>query len=81
VLLCFINPRVRKIRNEGSSCPGIFSRTLRFYYVASSPGGVVIFVFLKVVPRRVVLVVSGSYIVGCILCDGGKLCILFLIFS
>jgi len=38
VLLCFINPRVRKIRNEASSCPGIFSRTLRFYYVASSPG-------------------------------------------
>jgi len=28
--LCFINPRVRKIRNEASSCPGIFSRTLRF---------------------------------------------------
>jgi len=38
VLLCFIDPRVRKIRNEASSCPGIFSRTLRFYYVASSPG-------------------------------------------
>ena len=40
VLLCFINPRVRpgKIRNEASSCFGIFSRTLRFYYVASSPG-------------------------------------------
>jgi len=37
VLLCFIDPRVRKIRND-SSCPGIFSRTLRFYYVASSPG-------------------------------------------
>jgi len=36
VLLCFINPRVRKIRNEASSCPGILSRTLRFYYVASS---------------------------------------------
>jgi len=35
---CFINPRVRKIRNEASSCPGIFSRTLRVYYVASSPG-------------------------------------------
>jgi len=35
VLLCFINPRVRKIRNEASSCPGIFSRNLRFYYVAS----------------------------------------------
>jgi len=31
VLLCFIDPRVRKIRNEASS------RTLRFYYVASSP--------------------------------------------
>ena len=38
VLLCFIDPRVGKIRNEASSCPGIFSRTLRFYYVASSPG-------------------------------------------
>ena len=37
VLLCFINRRVRKIRNEAPSCPGIFSRTLRFYYVASSP--------------------------------------------
>ena len=36
VLLCFIDPRVRKIRNEASSCPGIFSRTVRFYYVASS---------------------------------------------
>jgi len=23
VLLCFINPRVRKIRNEAFSCPGI----------------------------------------------------------
>jgi len=34
---CFIDPRVRKIRNEASSCPGIFSRTLRFYHVASSP--------------------------------------------
>ena len=34
----FINPRVRKIRNEAFSCPRIFSRTLRFYYVASSPG-------------------------------------------
>jgi len=33
-----IDPRVRKIRIEASSCPGIFSRTLRFYYVASSPG-------------------------------------------
>jgi len=38
VLLCFIDPRVRKIRNEAWSCPGIFSRTLRVYYVASSPG-------------------------------------------
>ena len=33
VLLCFIDPRVRKIRNEASSCPGIFSRTLHFYCV------------------------------------------------
>jgi len=38
VLLCFIDPRMRKIRNEDSSCPGIFSRNLRFHYVASSPG-------------------------------------------
>ena len=38
VLLCFINPRVRKIRIEASSCPRIFFRTLCFYYVASSPG-------------------------------------------
>jgi len=38
VLLCFINARVRKIRNEASSCLRIFSRTLRFYYVASSLG-------------------------------------------
>ena len=37
VLLCFIDPRVRKIRNEASSCPGIFSRTLRFYYVVAPP--------------------------------------------
>ena len=38
VLLCFIDPRVRKIRNEASRCSGIFSSTPRFYYVASSPG-------------------------------------------
>ena len=38
VLLCFINPRVRKIRNEASSCPGIFSELSIFYYVAISPG-------------------------------------------
>ena len=30
VLLCWIDPRVRKIRNDASSCPGILSRTLRF---------------------------------------------------
>ena len=36
VLLCFINPRVRKIRNEAFSCRVIFSRTLRFYYVATA---------------------------------------------
>jgi len=30
VLFCFIDPRVRKIRNEASSCPGIFSGTLRY---------------------------------------------------
>jgi len=38
VLLCFINPRVRKIRNEASSCPGIFSRTLRLYTYMSNVG-------------------------------------------
>ena len=38
VLLCFIDLRVGKISNEASSCPGISSRTLRFYYVAGSPG-------------------------------------------
>ena len=38
VLLCFIDPRVMKIRNEASKRPGIFSRTLRFYCVASSSG-------------------------------------------
>jgi len=38
VLLCFIDPRVRKFRNEASSCPGIFFSTLSFYYVARSPG-------------------------------------------
>jgi len=37
VLLCFIHQRVRKIRNKASSCAGIFSRTLRFHYVARSP--------------------------------------------
>ena len=37
VLLCFIDPRVRKIRNKASSCPGIFSRTLRCYYFAAPP--------------------------------------------
>ena len=36
VLLYFIDLKVRKIRNEASSCLGIFSKTLRFYYVASS---------------------------------------------
>jgi len=38
VLLCFIDPRVRKIRNETSSCPEIFSRNLHFCYVTISPG-------------------------------------------
>jgi len=37
VLLCFIDPKVKQIRNEVSNCPGIFSRTFCFYYVASSP--------------------------------------------
>ena len=38
VLLCFIDARVRKIRNQAFNCPGIFSRTLHFYHVARSPG-------------------------------------------
>jgi len=38
VLLCFIDRRVRNIRNEASSCLGIFSSTLRFYYMASFHG-------------------------------------------
>ena len=38
VFLCFVDLRVRKIRNKAFSCPRIFSSTLRFYYVASSPG-------------------------------------------
>ena len=40
VLLCFVDPRVSKIRNEALTWPGIFVRTarLRLYYVASSPG-------------------------------------------
>jgi len=42
---------------------------------------VVVFVFLKVVPHRVVLVVSGSHIVVCILCDGGEYFILFFSFA
>jgi len=37
VLLCFIDPRVRNFQNETTSCSGIFFRTLRFYYVASTP--------------------------------------------
>jgi len=37
VLLCFIDPRVRKIRNEASSCLGIFSRTLRFTMSLAPP--------------------------------------------
>jgi len=39
VLLCLIDPRVWKIRNEASCCPGLFSRTSRFGRVAGfSPG-------------------------------------------
>ena len=33
MLLCFIAPRVRKIRSKASSCLRIFSRRLHFYYV------------------------------------------------
>ena len=34
----FHRPEVGSMRNEAPSCPGIFPRTLHFYYVASSPG-------------------------------------------
>jgi len=37
VFFCFIVHRVRKIRNEDSSRPRFFSRTLCFYYVTGSP--------------------------------------------
>ena len=33
---------MRKIRNEASSCLGIFFRTLHFYYVVGSPRGVLL---------------------------------------
>ena len=26
--VCFIDPRLRKVRNEASSCPGMFSKTM-----------------------------------------------------
>jgi len=32
VLLCFIDPRVKKIRNDAFSCPMIFSRTLQVLF-------------------------------------------------
>lgn len=38
LLLCFDDPRIRKIRNEVSSPPEVFHGTLCVYYVASSPG-------------------------------------------
>jgi len=37
VLLCLINPGVRKIRNEASSCPGIFSRLSAFTVSLAPP--------------------------------------------
>jgi len=41
--------RLLRARNEASSCLGIFSRTPRFYYVATSPGSsVCCLVFIKV---------------------------------
>ena len=33
MLLCFIDPRVKKIRNEAFRCPGIIFRTFHFYQV------------------------------------------------
>jgi len=40
VVCCFvfIDLRVKQVRNNASSCPWNLFRTLRFYYVASSPG-------------------------------------------
>jgi len=37
---------MRKIRNEASSRPGIFSRTLRFYYVTIHPSCVVVLMMI-----------------------------------
>jgi len=37
VLLCFIDPRLRKISNEASSCPGIFS-TGKFFILRVGRG-------------------------------------------
>jgi len=45
VLLCFIDPRVGKIRNEASSCPGIFTRTLCCQLPRFPPSPVIIFRF------------------------------------
>jgi len=39
-LLCFIDPKVKRIRNEALSRPRILSRFFRADYVASSPGDV-----------------------------------------
>jgi len=39
VWLCFIDPRVSKIRNGSSSCVGLFSRTLRFQVWRVASGG------------------------------------------
>jgi len=37
VLFCFVDSRVRKIRNKASSRPGSSSRTFRCYHAAISP--------------------------------------------
>jgi len=59
VWLYFLDPRVRKIRNDASSCPWIFSTTLRssIYYVASSPGSPFFLVFGV---RVVILLLTNS---------------------
>jgi len=62
LLLCFINPRVRTIRKEASgySCPGIFSRTLRCYFVASSPSSHFPHLHIKLVGCSEILFIPAS---------------------
>jgi len=47
VMLCFIDPRVRKIRDEASSCPGIFSELSSFTISLAPPVQVVYIKFAR----------------------------------